>query len=897
MKSPLLSAAPHVASTPLHVLFFCDHTLNSGTRSGIQRVVFELAIELGHHVELSFVKWDKFDGQLRFLDARDLEALFGAGHGYLPHPACHRASYRFGDVLEAPERTWLLFPELPYLLPLGNEVYARILSQTRAYGVRSATVYYDAIPVREAAYANGRPIHAEYLNELVRSDLILAISEFAAADLLDYYVNGAGLPPPTVELIGRKTIAVPLGELRRGETSNGSPGVEHALPSMIMVGTVEPRKQQTRLLRVLNAARAEHPILAQLQVDVFGSLHPDASDEMWAEVARNPNIRYHQYVPDSVIEAAYEQAWFSAFPSYHEGYGLPIVESMRRGVPCLTANFGAMEEIARGGGCLAVDVLDDAALLQGLLTLCLDGALRTRLRKQIKRRQPYSWIDYAASLVHHMRAHTAVTQDSLDTMRVTLTAWLSGSKSSRIYAQPDFSWHCLRGNAATLAPVSPLIAEARRAGQAGIVVALTEAVMPDDITDQTLALAAQADLLLVASAQCRDNLVRAAQDRSLDDALPAHVVALRDAASACDILIGLSARRQAAHAVARTESAYMQAAMHTPYAQRSVPDLAIVISTFNRGPFVELNVRWLLEMIDREQLPVRCVVVDNTSTDDTFERLLPFHHHPQFSYFCNSANTGMLGNLRECSSKVLAKYIWLTGDDDFITPGAIGRTLEAIALHRGIPMLIHNFGVYHRFSLSPQDSPQQFHNEIIRLAPQASASGVVPVRTAAAEHDNLFTAIYPLVFRADLLATCFNYPFDGLPFGDLVECVPTTKYILEALAQSDAYWFKEEGIVGNAHNSWSRHRPRWHLKLMPAILDLARQSGVDSKKLWAWTGIHHSLFQEAAELAMAANTAAHLDAPADFDHAGFFFRKAVEQPAALAINAGVAVRLWTVQSA
>ena len=48
----------------------------------------------------------------------------------------------------------------------------------------------------------------------------------------------------------------------------------------------------------------------------------------------------------------YRECAFAAFPSVEEGYGLPIIESLWFGKPCLCAGFGSMAEIAEAGGCL-----------------------------------------------------------------------------------------------------------------------------------------------------------------------------------------------------------------------------------------------------------------------------------------------------------------------------------------------------------------------------------------------------------------------------------------------------------------------------------------------------------------------------------------------------------------
>ena len=63
---------------------------------------------------------------------------------------------------------------------------------------------------------------------------------------------------------------------------------------------------------------------------------------------------------------------------------------------------------------------------------------------------------------------------------------------------------------------------------------------------------------------------------------------------------------------------------------------------------------------------------------------------------------------------------------------------------------------------------------------------------AGSQHDNLFTAIYPMVFRADIAAAVFNHFFRGAAFQSLVESVPTSKLILERYALT-------EGVLDQGH--------------------------------------------------------------------------------------------------
>jgi glycosyltransferase involved in cell wall biosynthesis len=335
---------------------------------------------------------------------------------------------------------------------------------------------------------------------------------------------------------------------------------------------------------------------------------------------------------------------------------------------------------------------------------------------------------------------------------------------------------------------------------------------------------------------------------------------------------------------------YWQELPHSP------AKLAIVLSTYNRGSFVEHNIEWVLGQIDRDQLPVRCIVVDNASTDDTHARLQRFVGHPNFMLIENASNVGMLGNLRVCASGLFAPYVWLTGDDDFIVPGRIQAVLDAIERSPGVPLMVHNFAVYHRGGFGPNDRASHFLNEMHMLAPHPTPEGIRPVNDIAGEHDNLFTAIYPLVFRCDVLAACFDHPFTGIPFCDLTECVPTSKLLLGSYRYADAIWFAEVGIVGNAHNSWSSHRPRWHLVLMPLVLQLARDAGVEPKKVWRWLELHKNLFDEAVDICKSANKTAHLQLPNDLAFAEWCFRQKIEMDEQLRLAVPARVEHWSTKA-
>lgn len=887
---------------PVKILIFAQHTSTTAGRTGIQRVVIESALALGRVAEIEFVKWDAMEGQLRYLDQHDLENLWPEDRGatFRPHPQCHRVHYRFGDIIDDPQRTWFLFPEIPFHLPEGNEIFARAISQCREYGIKTGAIFYDLIPIRDAEYRSLAAPHVEYAVELLRCDLIFSISKFSGEDLYLYYQAMATFSESELDAIRAKIVPVPLGEFRNisdWDDVSKDELVEKE-QAIVLLGTVEPRKQQTRFLRAFNDAMEEHPQLRNFRVDIFGGLHPASARELDRELKRNPKIKHHRHASDAEVGLAFSRAMLSVFPSRSEGYGLPIVESLLRGVPCMTANFGSMAEVAHGGGCLLVDMMSDAELIDGLVRLTTDPELLARLRQEIQHRRKRSWTDYANDILTAMRGSIDRFESERDHFADAVELAVRNEKA--LQAIPvdflDTHWCVVRVDAAQLHVQEDYDSD-RATGTRGLIVVVE--LMPEQfgmMSVPALGAIARADIVVLKHGSVND-LIDAMRNNSIEIALsprilsglPMAEMAKRAAQHAVQFASGVARARS----LALDERLLGKAACIEREAMPAVDcELGIMISTFNRGPFVELNVEWLLKMLKHRDSGVRVVVVDNASTDDTEERLRRFTKNKLFTYICNPANTGRLGNLRVCSSLMVAKFIWLVGDDDFIASDAIDRLLGVLRSNPRLPLLSCNFGVYYRKARLEGDTPDRYFDEAQLLSRSPAATGTMRINSIAAQHDNLFTAIYPLVFRSDILAACFNYPFSGVPFEDLVESVPTSKMILGSLQYCDGYWFAERCVAGNAHNSWSHHRLRWHLVLIPAVFDLARDAGVDEELIWRWAQLHFNLFEEAARLAESDGVTVHIELPQVVENGYRVFGRNVPIPSGLVCVSSPPPPLW-----
>ena len=98
---------------------------------------------------------------------------------------------------------------------------------------------------------------------------------------------------------------------------------------------------------------------------------------------------------EAELVAAYREARFSVFVSTHEGYGLPVAESLAFGTPVITGDYGSTREISRDGGAVLVNPRDDDHLVAAMRELLLDDDRLQELLTEIDARPARSWDDYA----------------------------------------------------------------------------------------------------------------------------------------------------------------------------------------------------------------------------------------------------------------------------------------------------------------------------------------------------------------------------------------------------------------------------------------------------------------------------------------------------------------------
>jgi glycosyltransferase involved in cell wall biosynthesis len=271
------------------------------------------------------------------------------------------------------------------------------LIRRRLHGAAVA-VLHDLIPLKFPEHApQSAKRFSTYLETLLSYDGIAAISESSRQDLLAHWAEHDVKNPPPIETIPPAAGLRPLAR-------ESQPGVEKEKPSVLMVATIESRKNH---LAVLEAVEGLWRKGLEFELTLVGRLR-DASLKVVERVdalrSSGRPIRWLGHLPDAEVARLYQTCRFTLHPSLYEGFGLPVIESLSYGRPCIVSDRGALPEIARAGGCLTVNDTAPAALAAAIQALLVDESLYRRLVQECKERQFRSWAQYSDDLIDWLRS-------------------------------------------------------------------------------------------------------------------------------------------------------------------------------------------------------------------------------------------------------------------------------------------------------------------------------------------------------------------------------------------------------------------------------------------------------------------------------------------------------------
>jgi glycosyltransferase involved in cell wall biosynthesis len=206
---------------------------------------------------------------------------------------------------------------------------------------------------------------------LLESDSFLAISQTVADELADY-VAAQKLPHRPGLKIGwfhcgsdltLRAEAAPRDKIKTAAAGEA--------PVFLTVGTIEPRKGQRVALRAFDELWAKGRDVRLIMVGRRGWFEEAIVNEILGHEEFGRRLFWFDDADDDELSFLYDHAAALIFPSYAEGFGLPIVEAARRGRPVICSDIPVFREVGRDGA-LYFRVNDPVALAETVADF-LDG--------------------------------------------------------------------------------------------------------------------------------------------------------------------------------------------------------------------------------------------------------------------------------------------------------------------------------------------------------------------------------------------------------------------------------------------------------------------------------------------------------------------------------------------
>ena len=205
-----------------------------------------------------------------------------------------------------------------------------------------------------------------------RSHRVIAISQSTAADVRRFL----HVAPERIDVIPEGVGATPAAAPEAADVLRA----RHALGDRHVVLSVSAKRPHKNLMRLL-AALAEIPAERRPVLVVPG--YPTPYEIQLRERARQlgvaGDVRLLDWVSGAELEGLYALAAVFVFPSLYEGFGLPVLEAMRRGVPVACSDRSSLPEVA-GDAALLFDPEDPAAITAAIERVLGDPAQSARLR-------------------------------------------------------------------------------------------------------------------------------------------------------------------------------------------------------------------------------------------------------------------------------------------------------------------------------------------------------------------------------------------------------------------------------------------------------------------------------------------------------------------------------------
>jgi len=223
-----------------------------------------------------------------------------------------------------------------------------------------------------------------------RAGRIVTVSEYSKKDIterlkvpgekVDVVYNGAHEAYRPVDAATREQI--------KAEFAGGK-------EYFLYVGSLHPRKNIDRLLAAFDRYKSESGSEKKLLLAGRKAWMTRDIKRVYEQMEHREEVRFLGYQPVSSLARIMAGAWALTYVSLFEGFGIPLLEAMKCGVPCLTSNVSSMPEVA-GDAAILVDPLSVEDISRGLSEIDRPGQREKLAARCGAQSRPFSWDQTAA---------------------------------------------------------------------------------------------------------------------------------------------------------------------------------------------------------------------------------------------------------------------------------------------------------------------------------------------------------------------------------------------------------------------------------------------------------------------------------------------------------------------
>ena len=228
-----------------------------------------------------------------------------------------------------------------------------------------------------------RAFTKKFLNKAKK---IVTVSEFSKNDMIQQYE----IVPEKINVVfsAAKNIFQPIDHISQQATKEKyANGMEYFL----FTGGIHPRKNLITLLKAFSLFKKwQH---SNMKLLVAGRLawHYDSTLEKLKTYKFRDDVVLLNYLPEDELAKITASAYAMVFPSFYEGFGVPVIEAMQCGVPVITSNTSSLPEIA-GTAALYGEPDNADAIAKQMLQLYKDETSRSKLIEAgIQQAKKFNW--------------------------------------------------------------------------------------------------------------------------------------------------------------------------------------------------------------------------------------------------------------------------------------------------------------------------------------------------------------------------------------------------------------------------------------------------------------------------------------------------------------------------